>query len=81
MPRIRASHSEPRPSPGKADQANIRLTYPGKWLAWTEDESTLVAVSDSPEELRSAAMQAGHSRFIYDWVPPAGVREAGGSYE
>ena len=79
MPRIRALHSKTQPSPGKPDQANIRMEHPGKWLAWTEDETTLVAVSDSLEGLRSAAMQAGHTRFIYDCVPPAGEREAGGS--
>jgi hypothetical protein len=80
MPNNNSSHFEPH-KPDKPDQATVRLNHPGKWLAWTEDESTLITVSDTPEGLRTSANEAGHGRFIYDWVPPAAEREAGGSIE
>jgi hypothetical protein len=49
----------------------MRLAHAGKWVAWTEDESRIIAVADTASELRAAAQQAGHARFIYDWIPPA----------
>jgi hypothetical protein len=78
MPTDNAYHFEPH-GPGKPNQADIRLNHAGRWLAWAEDESTLIAVSDTLEGLRTSANEAGDGRFIYDWVPPANEREAGGS--
>jgi len=59
-------------------QAMIRREHAGKWLAWAEDESRIVAVGDTAEEIRTAAGRAGISRFIYDWVPPIEARQATG---
>ena len=54
----------------------MRMEHAGKWLAWSLDESRIVAVGDTTEDVRRAAEAAGHTRFIYDWVPPAEDRQA-----
>lgn len=77
MPRTRTT-PQTQPAQGDSPQARMRREYPGKWLAWSEDESGIVAVGDSAEEVRATAERAGHSRFIYDWVPPAEERQAPG---
>ena len=69
----------PRTRPGAMQQvqsdtpqALMRQEHAGKWLAWSEDETRILAVGDTPEEIQATA---GHSRFIYDWVPPTGSRQ------
>ena len=74
MPRTKAKASPPRPAPGDAPQALLRRDHAGKWLAWSEDESQILAVGETAAEIR-AAERAGHPRFIYDWVPPAESRQ------
>ena len=69
MPRTRKIASPP-PIQGDTPQALMRLHHAGKWLAWSEDEIRIIAVGDSPAEVRATAERSGHSRFIYDWVPP-----------
>ncbi len=66
------------PTHGDTPQALMRREHAGKWLAWSEDEVRILAVGDTPEEIRAAVERAGHSRFIYDWVPPAEARQANG---
>jgi hypothetical protein len=78
MPRAKVTSPRPGPIQGESAQATMRLEHPGKWLAWTEDEGSTVAVGDTVEEVRTIAGQAGHSRFIYDWVPPAEGRQTSG---
>ncbi len=56
----------------------MRREHAGKWLAWTEDECGIIAIGTTLEEVRSSAERAGHSRFIYDWVPPAETRQTCG---
>jgi hypothetical protein len=78
MPRSRvADPQSPSPQDDTA-QAMIRREHAGKWLAWAEDESRIVAVGGTAEEVRTAAERAGVSRFIYDWVPPIGARQTTG---
>ena len=75
MPRAKATPPHPKPSQGGKAQGTMRLEHAGKWLAWSEDESRIVAVGDTVEEVRRTAECAGNSRFIYDWVPPAETRQ------
>jgi hypothetical protein len=56
----------------------MRLNYSGKWLAWSEDETRILASGDTPEAVRIAVEKAGHARFIYDWVPSATERQTTG---
>ena len=63
-----------RHAPGADGVENTRASgSPGP-----EDESRIVAIGDSAEEIRATAERAGHSRFIYDWVPPAEARQTTG---
>lgn len=75
MPRTKATAARTLPAQGDTPQAMMRLSHAGKWLAWSEDESRILAVGDTVEEIRAAAERFGHSRFIYDYVPPAEARQ------
>ncbi len=77
MPRTRTTPPI-QPAQGDTLQALMRREHAGKWLAWSEDESRILAVGDSAEEIRATAERAGHSRFLYDWVPPAESRQTTG---
>ncbi len=57
----------------------MRLEHAGKWLAWAEDESRIVAIGNTAEEVRDTAERAGYSQFIYDWVPPTESRQTSGT--
>jgi hypothetical protein len=61
-----------------SSQTMVRREHAGKWLAWAEDESRIVAVGGTAEEVRTAAERVGISRFIYDWVPPVEARQTTG---
>lgn len=78
MPRTRTTATPTQPAQDHTTQALMRQEHAGKWLAWSEDESRILAVGDTAEEIRAAAERAGHSRFIYDWVPPAESRQTTG---
>lgn len=80
MPRAKATTRQPQPraSQGATAQAMLRQEHAGKWLAWSEDESRILAVGDTSEEVRAAAERAGATHFIYDWVPPTDDRQIGG---
>jgi hypothetical protein len=78
MPRTRTTKAPTPPAQGDTPQALLRREHAGKWLAWSEDESRILAVGDTPEEIRAAAEGSGHPRFIYDWVPPAESRQTTG---
>ncbi len=77
MPRTRTTPPT-QPAQGDTPQALLRLEHAGKWLAWSDDETRILAVGDTPEEIRAIAERVGHSRFIYDWVPPAEARQPTG---
>jgi hypothetical protein len=77
MPRTRTT-TPTQPPQGDTPQSLMRRDHAGKWLAWSEDESRILAIGDSAEEIRAAAERAGHLRFIYDWVPPAEARQTTG---
>ena len=77
MPRTRTT-TQTQPVQGDTSQALLRAEHAGKWLAWSEDESRILAVGDSAEEIRATAERAGHTRFIYDWVPQAEARQTTG---
>ena len=79
MPRARATSARPQKAQSEPDRGAMRLEHAGKWLAWTEDESRIVAVGSTAEEVREIAKHTGHSRFIYDWVPPAESRQTSGT--
>lgn len=78
MPRTRTTTTPTQPALSDTPQALVRREHAGKWLAWSEDESRILAVGNTAEEIRAAVERAGHSRFIYDWVPPAEARQATG---
>ena len=74
------ARTTPRAQPAQGDtpQAMLRREHAGKWIAWSEDESRIIAVGETAEEIRATAERAGHLRFIYDWVPPADARQTTG---
>jgi len=78
MPRARATTTPAQSPQDRTAQGLLRLEYAGRWVAWTEDERRIIAAGATPEEVRAAAERAGHTRFIYDWVPPAHERQVGG---
>jgi hypothetical protein len=55
-------------------QARLRMEHAGRWVAWADDFSSVVAVGDDPEVVREAARQAGAPRAVLEWVPPVPVR-------
>ena len=52
----------------------VPLEYAGKWLAWSQDASRIVAAGDTLDEARVAAERAGCMELVYEWVPPADER-------
>jgi len=78
MPRTRGSTPRTRPIRDEAARGMARREHAGKWLAWSEDESRIVAVGDTADDVRRAAELAGNPRFIYDWVPSAESRRTTG---
>ena len=67
MPQAR---SRPAPAQDDTTQSPLRAAHPGKWLAWAQDQSRIIATGETAAEVRAAAEQAGEPQFIYDWVPP-----------
>jgi hypothetical protein len=55
-------------------QARLRLEHAGRWVAWSEDFNSVLAVGDDPETVRAAARQAGAGRAVLEWVPQVPVR-------
>lgn len=55
-------------------QARLRLEHAGRWVAWSEDFNSVLAVGDDREAVRAAARQAGAARALLEWVPPVPVR-------
>jgi hypothetical protein len=78
MPRTGSKTNQTEPVLGDTPQALMRQRHPGKWLAWSLDEKHILAVGDTTEAVRTAALQAGHKQFVYDWVPPADARQTTG---
>jgi hypothetical protein len=81
MPRADAPATEPAEIPIDEWplQARLRLEHSGKWVAWSEDGSRIVAAADDYEAVRTAARQAGVERAICEWLPPLDqARSVGG---
>ena len=76
MPWTRTTTDQPQPAQVDTPQALMRREHASKWLAWLEDESRILAVGDTAQEVRTATERAGHLRFNYDWVPTAEARQA-----
>lgn len=55
-------------------QARLRLEYAGRWVAWSEDRTEVVAVGDDPETVHEVVRKAGNVNVVYEWVPPVPVR-------
>jgi hypothetical protein len=51
-------------------QGLLRAEHAGSWVAWTMDESQIVAAGDDPIEVQAAARRNGFPKVILDWVPP-----------
>ena len=77
MPKARASQSAVAgfTSSQLPLRARLRLENAGKWLAWAEDLSRLIASGEDPAAVHLAARDAGEVRAIYEWVPPLPVRQ------
>jgi hypothetical protein len=56
------------------EQARLRLEHAGRWVAWSDDFTRIMAAGDSYEAVRDAAHQAGVERTVEEWVPPVPVR-------
>lgn len=52
----------------------LRLEHAGRWVAWFEDFSRVVAVGDDPVVVREAARRAGFEHAPLEWVPPVPLR-------
>jgi hypothetical protein len=57
----------------------VAREYGGKWVAWTEDHTRIVAAADTFEEVRTAAERVGLRDPIFLWVPPSDEPFIGGS--
>ena len=55
-------------------QARLCLEYAGRWVAWSEDRTEVVAVGDDPETVHEMVRKAGNLKVVYEWVPPVPVR-------
>jgi hypothetical protein len=51
-------------------QARLRLEHAGRWVAWAEDDQSILAVADTYEEVREAVRRAGVARAVCEWMPP-----------
>jgi hypothetical protein len=55
-------------------QARLRLEHAGRWVAWADDFTRVVAAGDDYVSVREAASQAGVARVVYEWVPPVPIK-------
>jgi hypothetical protein len=53
------------------------MEYAGKWIAWDQSVTCIVASADSLEEVIEAAKRAGVPNPILDKVPRADIRLIG----
>src|SRR4051812_34815826 len=51
-------------------QGLLRAEHAGRWVAWTMDESQIVAAGGDPLEVQADAQRKGDPKVILDWVPP-----------
>jgi hypothetical protein len=57
--------------------ALVRLDHAGEWIAWDHDLARAVATGAAMEAVRAAAVAAGVTPPIMEWVPPTPVRPMG----
>src|SRR5258708_24068048 len=47
----------------------VPLEYTGKWVAWTPDGRTIVAVGESAKAAKAAAEERGVRGALCEWIP------------
>jgi hypothetical protein len=57
--------------------ALVRFDHAGEWIAWDQELARAVATGADMEAVRAAAVAAGVTRPIMEWVPPTPVRPMG----
>jgi hypothetical protein len=58
-------------------KVRLRVEHAGRWVAWADDDQSVIAVADTYEEVRDAACRAGRPHALCEWVPPVPVRPLG----
>ncbi len=75
MPRTKTTaQSKWMPREALPPDALVRLDHAGGWVAWDRDMTRAVAAGPDRETVRTAAIAAGISRPLCEWVPPVPVR-------
>jgi hypothetical protein len=69
---MNSSHRQP-------ERPLIPPEYSGKWVAWSSDQTTIVATGRTFAEARAAALAAGESRPLLEKAPKIDVRFVGRS--
>ena len=54
------------------------IEYAGRWIAWNQSQTKIVAVGETLPQVREAARQARESEPVFAKAPRAGVRFVGG---
>jgi hypothetical protein len=54
--------------------------YAGKWIAWDERQTHIIASGRTYDEAYQAAIATGETNPLLAKAPPADVRFVGGSY-
>lgn len=55
--------------PTNKQPATVPLDCSGKWIAWSHDNSRIVASGDTYEDVRAAAMAANEPKAYLERVP------------
>ena len=55
-------------------EVRLRVIHAGRWVAWAEDDQSVVAVADTYEEVREAKIRAGFPRAVSEWLEPVPIR-------
>ncbi len=58
-------------------QARLRFVHAERWVAWAEDDQSVIAVADTHQEVRDAARRAGFPHALCEWIPPVPIRPIG----
>lgn len=56
----------------------VPIEYAGRWIAWNESQTKIVAAGETLPQVREAARQAGESEPVFAKAPRANVRFVGG---
>jgi hypothetical protein len=58
-------------------KVRLRVEHAGRWVAWAEDDQSVIAAADTYEEVREAARRAGFPRAVCEWLEPVPIRPLG----